>query len=79
VLNLRYSRLKLRLTQKQLGRLVGVPQPTIANFELGHRKPSDAMLGKLADALGVHPPYSLLRQVVVREEVRFVGPDEVSL
>jgi transcriptional regulator with XRE-family HTH domain len=66
VLALSYSRRKLGLSQKRLADLVGSDQPTISNFETGRRLPSDKMLAKLADVLGVWPAYTLLRPVVVQ-------------
>jgi transcriptional regulator with XRE-family HTH domain len=72
VLALRFYRLKRHWTQKALAERVGTCQPTIAAFELGARKPNDAMLARLADALAVEPAFALLRPV----EVRFPEPGE---
>ena len=41
------------LTQAELGSLVGVSQVAINRYEAGEREPDDAIIGKLADALGV--------------------------
>lgn len=76
MLLVKHLRLKAKKTQKGLGQLVGAPQPTICRLEQGIIKPSDALLARLADVLGVAPAFMLLRPVVVHEEVRFSGPDE---
>ena len=48
---LRALRRKSFLTQKQLARKLGLSEQAVNFWERGHRKPSLASLGKLADAL----------------------------
>lgn len=52
---LKELRLKKHLTQKDLAEKAEVTQTTINRLELGHHKPSDLTLQRLADALGVEP------------------------
>jgi transcriptional regulator with XRE-family HTH domain len=40
------------LTQRALAAKAGVPQPTIAEIEVGRREPSISLLGRLAEASG---------------------------
>jgi DNA-binding XRE family transcriptional regulator len=44
-----------RITQKQLGEMVGVSQPTVADWENGVRTPSIEQVELLSEALGVSP------------------------
>lgn len=77
---LQYFRRKRGLTQAGLGNRVGQQQSTISHLERGALKPSDELLAKLADALGVSPAYVLLQPVVIHETVEFPDPDQaVSL
>lgn len=46
-------RKRRRLTQEQLGKLVGMTSAHIGHFEIGSRKPSYQNLSRLADALKV--------------------------
>ncbi len=43
-----------RLSQRELARLAGVPQSTVATIEAGRRQPSVAMLERLLRAAGFH-------------------------
>jgi len=56
--------------------MVGTLQPTICRIERGQMQPAEALLEKIADALGVAPPYTLLRPVVVSEQAFVEGSDE---
>lgn len=49
--NLRKKRQELKLTQKDLGRLAGIKQPTISAIENGVNKPDFDTLVLLSDAL----------------------------
>jgi transcriptional regulator with XRE-family HTH domain len=49
--NIRLARDEKRLTQSQLGRLVGVDNQLVSNWERGRGRPSDANLVRLSDAL----------------------------
>jgi transcriptional regulator with XRE-family HTH domain len=50
---LKAARTRRKLTQAKLAEKVGVHQVTIARLESGTRRPSMAMLQRLAKALGV--------------------------
>lgn len=49
---LRAARERARLSQRQLARLTGVAQPTIARIEAGHVDPRVRTLARLLDACG---------------------------
>lgn len=51
------GRLGQRLTQKELGEMVSVSQPTVADWEGGVRTPSLEQVELLAKALGVSPAW----------------------
>ncbi len=51
--NLRYFRLKKRLSLQELADQAGCTRMAISNYESGNRKPDMAMVKKLADILGV--------------------------
>ncbi|AIJ23810.1 transcriptional regulator, XRE family [Amycolatopsis methanolica 239] len=48
------ARARRRLSQRELARLAGVPQSTVATIEAGRRQPSVAMLERLLRAAGFH-------------------------
>ncbi len=50
---IRTLRLKLGLTQEELGHRCGLNGPNISHFENGNRQPHYGMLVRLARALGV--------------------------
>jgi uncharacterized protein len=52
---IRAARLRAGLTQQQLAELSGVRQPNIAAYELGMRRPSQAMLERLLQAARPRP------------------------
>lgn len=56
--NLRKSK---NLTTKELGEIIGCSNPTITNYELGHRSPDVETLCKLADFFEVSIDYLLGR------------------
>lgn len=60
---LRFVRMSLGLTQKQLARLVQVTQPHISALECGVQRPSSALAARLAQALG--------RQVITEEQLLY--------
>lgn len=45
-------RFELKLTQKELGKMVGMSQGNIGNIELGYGDPKISTCRKIADALG---------------------------
>ena len=52
---IRICRKEKNLTQKQLGELSGIAEPTIRRYELGKLNPKPKTIKKIADALGVEP------------------------
>lgn len=50
---LRECRTKMKLTQSQLGELIGLSGSTIRLYELGLRRPSIDRLQQLADVIGI--------------------------
>ncbi|MEO1015349.1 MAG: helix-turn-helix transcriptional regulator [Pseudomonadota bacterium] len=54
---IRHARKRKGLNQTELGALIGVSQPSIANWEKGAHGPRDSMLEKMAVALGVAPAW----------------------
>lgn len=51
--NLKYHRLKNRMTKKNLAEAVGISPMSITHYENGERKPEFSTIKKLAEALGV--------------------------
>ena len=54
---LRELRKEKKLTQKQLGKMIGVQDSVISFYELGDRMPSPEIIVKLAKALHVSADY----------------------
>jgi len=52
--NIRYVRQSKGMTQKQLGKLAGIAEPTIRRYELGKLNPKRETIQKIANALGVN-------------------------
>ena len=52
---IREVRKSKNLTQKQLGELSGIAEPTIRRYELGKLNPKRETITKIATALDVHP------------------------
>jgi transcriptional regulator with XRE-family HTH domain len=69
LLALRYYRQRRGLSQKDLAALVGSRQATICRIERGELRPSDDLLGRIADALEFQPAFALLRGVRVHQSV----------
>lgn len=61
VLQLRELRKQKGLTMKQLGKIVGVGESAISQYENGKRQPDYDILNKLADYFGVSVDYLLGR------------------
>jgi predicted nucleotidyltransferase len=57
------ARAKRGMSQRELARVAGVPQSTVAAIESGRRQPSVAMLGRLVDAAGFHLETRLVNSV----------------
>lgn len=53
--NLRRTRVRRLLTQKELGALVGMTTPALSRLENGHTAARFSTIRKLAAALGVEP------------------------
>ena len=51
--NIRAARQRAKLTQKQLGELCGIAEPTIRRYELNKLNPNFDTIAKIASALGV--------------------------
>lgn len=51
------ARLAAKLTQEQLGEMIGVTGVTIMRYETGQRKPGWVQIGKIADALETSQNY----------------------
>ena len=47
------SRKKLKLSQRELARLIGIPASTLSNYENGYRAPSIEILDKISKVLGI--------------------------
>ncbi len=71
MLGIEYHRRNQKLTQLDLAQRVGTFQSTVSRIERGRLKPSDPLLAKIADVLGVSPAFTLLRPVTVEEKVQF--------
>ncbi|MDR2018572.1 MAG: helix-turn-helix transcriptional regulator [Syntrophobacterales bacterium] len=71
-INIRRHRVRLGLSQDELGRIIGVkietPQGAISGFEMGRRKPNPEMMKKLCELFGVDEV--LLRGLVDEEQDR---------
>lgn len=67
---IRVERKKKGLTQKQLGELCGIAEPTIRRYELGLLNPKYATLKKIANGLGIRV------QVLNEDETVQSPPDE---
>lgn len=55
------TRKKMKLIQEELAKLVYTTKTTVSNYENGYSTPSNEMLVKLADVLGVTTDYLLGR------------------
>ena len=56
---LRETRKKMKISQKQLGKIVGCSAGNISKYETGDREPSFATLKKICETLGVSADYLL--------------------
>ena len=54
------ARKALRMSQRELGAMIGVKSSHIAYIEGGQRRPSIRLLRKIADTLGLDPRYLLI-------------------
>jgi len=51
-LNLKTKRKQMRMTQKEMGSLLGITQVSYGNYELGKRQPKPETLKKMARIFG---------------------------
>ncbi|MCI8778071.1 MAG: helix-turn-helix transcriptional regulator [Bacilli bacterium] len=67
------ERLKRRLTQEELGKLVGVSKVAISHYERGEEQPKMEKLVKLSEVLNLTPNYILGNDVnaILEEEVTY--------
>lgn len=56
---LREARKQSKYTLKELGKMIGVSEATMSNYETGRREPDSNTLCKLAEILGVSTDYLL--------------------
>ncbi len=75
---LKLKRKQLKLTQAKLGKLVGVTDVTIANYENGNREPNIATIQKLASALNTTADYLLCIDTKYTNTHKLT-PDEIYL
>lgn len=70
---IREERLKRRLTQEELGKLVGVSKVAISHYERGEEQPKMEKLVKLSEVLNLTPNYILGNDVnaILEEEVTY--------
>lgn len=66
---LREARKRAKLTQEQLGNLVGCAKTTITGYETGKSEPSMAILSKIMDAVGVDANFIFQDEQQERREV----------
>jgi transcriptional regulator with XRE-family HTH domain len=76
---LRDIRVRSRKTQKEFAQELGFEQAEISAFELGTRKPTDALLSKLADLIGLSAEDKVEMQEALEEsEHRFTLPVDAT-
>ena len=51
-MNLKTKRKQMRMTQKEMGQLLGITQVSYGNYELGKRQPKPETLKKMARIFG---------------------------
>jgi ribosome-binding protein aMBF1 (putative translation factor) len=68
-------RIKHRMSQADLGKLLGWKQPNVARLESGDHEPSVATLARLADALGLDFSLDIKRG---RVRLRYAARDAVN-
>lgn len=64
----RELRVKMGLSQQELGNAIGVTKVSVCGYESGTRIPNLEKLAKLADALQTSTDYLLGREIVVNNE-----------
>ena len=74
---LREARKQAKLTQEQLGNLVGCAKTTITGYETGKSEPSMAILSKIMDAVGVDANFIFQDEQQERREVH-ATPQEME-
>jgi transcriptional regulator with XRE-family HTH domain len=79
MLILKQRRRELRMTQRQLAELVGVPQQRICDYESGLRSPHPDVRKKLIDALGCATEFAGVPMRIPARMQRFVLPGTEEL
>ena len=64
--NVRRRRLELGITQGELARRAGVPQPNISDIENGKQSPTFPTLARIAEALSIPPSHLLSAEVLAQ-------------
>ena len=67
---LRNLRAEKNITGEQLGKILGVPKATVANWETGRNYPNQAVLEKIADYFDVSLDY-----LMGRTDIKKPAPD----
>lgn len=67
---IQHVRRELGLNQTTVAVLADIDQPRLSDIETGKKRPSDAVLEKLAQVLGVAPAVNLLRPTADVEQVQ---------
>lgn len=70
---LRERRLKMGLTQEQLGKIIGVSKSVISYYELGERAPSPEVLLEFAEFFGISTD-----QLLGRKGITMISADGLT-
>lgn len=76
---LKDARLKKKLTQEQLGELIGVAKSTITSYEKGNSEPDMMKMSKLMASLGVDANYLLQDAMVSPSPKEFLSSEAVEV
>ncbi len=74
---LKKRRKELKITQANLGKLVGVSDVTIANYENGNREPNILTIQKLSKALNTSADYLLNINSNNTQSINKLSPDDI--
>lgn len=76
---LKEARLRKKMTQEQLGELVGVAKSTITSYEKGNSEPDMMKMYKLMMALDVDANYLLQDEVFTSSTKEKLSPDAIDV